>query len=176
MRIIRLYHNEDIPKSASRFYLFFKKLIFMMDNSFWILTNDSFKLPIDWYPDNESDITIELNEFDSAIISQKDEYILVDNSFMKKYGVYVKDDWNELMCFYGDCEYFEKVVELMRGSSADELKDLILSKEVTSKLNFEVLLNNWDSVYWELITKKDEYYEELLASIHGEKGIIIEEL
>ncbi len=176
MRILRLYHNEDIPKSTSRFYLYFKNLIFKAENSFWILTNDSFTLPIDWYPDSESDIKVELDEFDSAVISQKGEYILVDNSFMKKYGVYVKDDWNELMCFYGDSGYFEKVVELMKVSSAEGLINLILNKEVTSELNFEVLLNNWDSVYWELITEKDEYYEDLLASIQGEKGVIIEEI
>lgn len=176
MRIIRLYNNEDIPKSTSKFYLYFKKLIFMVENSFWILTKDSFMLPIDWYPDNESDIKLELNEFDSAVISQKDEYILVDNGFMNKYGVYVKDDWNELMCFYGDSGYFEKIVELMKVSSSEDLANLILNKEVTSEINFEFLLNNWDSVYWELITEKDDYYEALLTSINGENGIIIEEI
>lgn len=176
MRILRLYHNEDIPKSTSKFYLYFEKLIFKAENSFWILTNDSFKLPIDWYPDSESDRKVELNEFDSAVISQKGEYILVDNSFMKRYGAFIRDDWNELMCFYGDSGYFEKVVELMKVSLAENLIDLILNKELTNELNFEVLLNNWDSVYWELITEKDEYYEDLLASIHGEKGIIIKEI
>jgi hypothetical protein len=131
MRILRLYHNEDLPKITSRFYSIFKNLIHKMDSSFWILTNDSFKLPIDWYPDSESDNGTELNEFYSAVISKKDEYVLVDNSFMERYGVFIKDDWNELMCFYGDSRYFEKVVELMKDLSAEDLKNLILNKEAT---------------------------------------------
>ncbi len=147
-----------------------------MDSSFWILTNDSFKLPIDWYPDSESDNGTELNEFYSAVISKKDEYVLVDNSFMERYGVFIKDDWNELMCFYGDSRYFEKVVELMKDLSVEDLKNLILNKEATSEFNFEVLLSNWDSIYWELMTENDVYYEDLLASIQDNGGIIFEEI
>lgn len=175
MRIVRLYHDEEIPKDTSKFYLYFKNLIFKVENSLWILNKDSFNLPIDWFPDSESDIKVELDEFESSIIALKGEYMLVDNSFMKKYGGYVKDDWNELLCFYGDSVYFEEVVELKETSSADDLKNLILNKEVNSEMNFEFLMNNWDSVYWELITQKDEYYEDLLASIDEQKGIIIEE-
>jgi len=176
MRILRIYHNEDLPKSTSRFYLIFKNLIHKMENGFWILTNDAFKLPIDWYPDSESDYKTELNEFYSAVISKKGDYVLVDNSFMERYGVFIKDDWNELMCFYGDSEYYEKVIELMEASSAEDLKKLILNKEVAEYLNYEVLLSNWDSIYWELITEKDVYYEDLLASMQYAKGITFEEI
>jgi len=176
MRIVRLYHNEDISKGTSKFYLYFKNLIFKVENSFWILTTGSFKLPIYWFPDSELDIKAELDEFESAIISKMGEYMLVDNSFMKKYDKYVKDDWNELMCFYGDFAYFEKVLEHMKASSAEDLISLVLNKEEKGEINFEFLLNNWDSVYWEQLTEKDEYCKVLLASINGEKGIIIEEI
>lgn len=117
-----------------------------------------------------------MNEFDSAIISRKGEYVLVNNHFMKKYGVYVKDDWNELLCLYGVPAYFEKVLELMKISFSEDLVNLILNKRLVTKLDFEFLLSNWDSVYWEFITRKDEYYECLLDSIQNEKGIFIEEI
>ena len=176
MRILRLYYNDYLQKSTSKFYLIFKNLINKMDNSFWILTNDAFKLPIDWYPDSESDNGTELNEFYSAVISKKAEYVLVDNGFIERYGVYIKDDWNELMCFYGDSRYFEKVVELMNALSAEDLKNLVLNKEAKSDFNFEFLLSNWDSIYWELITERDVYYEDLLASIQDNEGINFEEI
>lgn len=64
----------------------------------------------------------------------------------------------------------------MKISFSEDLVNLILNKRLVTKLDFEFLLSNWDSVYWEFITRKDEYYECLLDSIQNEKGIFIEEI
>ncbi len=175
LRILRLYNTEDIPKTTSKFYEYFKHLINSVENSFWITTNDSFCVPIDWYPDSESEPQEELDEFYSSIIDQKNNYMLVDNRFMKKYGVYVRDDWNELMCFYGDLSCFQKLVQFLDATHG-ALVDMILDKEVSKGLKFEFLLHNWDAMYWELITEKDVYCEQLSVSIQGNKGIMIEEI
>jgi len=50
-----------------------------------------------------------------------------------------------------------------------------LNKEISKYFNHEILLNNWDSIYWELLMEKDAYYEDLLASIKYTEGIVFED-
>lgn len=94
---------------------------------------------------------------------------------MKRYSCYICDDWNTVIAFKGEPDFFKQIVDFVEDILNAKTGDILtcdINKEdfrhIQGSLEVaDVILCmiNWDRCYWELICSSDKYIELVKKSL-----------
>lgn len=192
IRILRTSSYKEDGMEESRFYRYFKSIIHLFQDCYWITDADLLE-PYDELLDimeqfeiNNRDFYKE-NSYDEYKYDEyKDEYRLYDCQFIKKYGRFVRDDWNDLLCFKGELKRFREIVDVMTSMEEREYnrneenpispKDLLEVQDVFKDVEVLAYFYNVDAAYWGMMSNYHELIEIVIQNVNQMKGIEVKEV
>lgn len=178
--VFESYFQNEISKSSdkvSKFSIYFNKILEDLSDCLWVIPRDGICLPIEWYWDNGNEAW-EISEYEKSIIESHDDNILVDNSFMSIYSKYIRDDWNELVCFKGNRGYSKQISEFISNYRLEQImeKEINIESVIYKEWDLKLIIYNWDSVFWEIIDCVNEYYQNIEENLKVIPDVSVERI
>lgn len=191
MRHIRIFRTSSYKEDGikdSYFYRYFKPIINLFENCYWITVSDLLNPSSEFLDILEH---YEINGHDFYDVNSCDEYNekdyrLYDGLFMKKYGRFVRDDWSDLLCFRGNPKRFREIVDVTASIELREYnrneenpispKDLLELQDVFKDVELLAYFYNFDGAYWGIMSSHHELIEIVIQNINQMKGIEVKEV
>ncbi|MEG0823188.1 MAG: hypothetical protein RR929_00375 [Erysipelotrichaceae bacterium] len=162
MNAIRLtYHNSK--ENVSMFPTCFKNLLFATPSTLWILSIDSFKLPVEWIFD------VKEKEFNDAKMYENKSFMLVDTQFLQKYGEYMIDDYNEIVALDVEYHYALEIMQELAQYQNNGITSYMLKRKNQGAGCYKILLHNHFGESWDVLANKDieTYFDDnVTVSVH----------
>lgn len=157
MRGIRIYHKRGkyFIERENEFVSNFSCLFDNLEGFCWAFEpHEFFQVPIDWYADSEGDEDLpEMAEWKSGFLAEYDDLVMSTTDYITKYKLLIKDSVGACtVCFDPKKIPFTVVTECMlQGHSVEGLQRM--------GENIEVFFDNYDSIWWEVYSSKEEYLQ-----------------
>jgi len=120
-------------------------------------------------------------EFEKNIIFKKDENILVQSGFLKKFGKYLRNDWNELVFVNTGKQYLDEISDAMMNDTwycNDEGQPYWIydADKIKKEWDIQCIIYNWDGAFWELVDCQQRFCEVVEKSVSKLKDIRVERI
>ena len=168
------FNNSPLQNRRNEFAFFFKAILPGLSSYYWIIERDSFNWPVEFHhlstynPDTDEYEDGPMKEilFFFSPIEENDNYYLGLPGLLPEYAPYVTNDWNCLRGFKTKPDFPGKWIKKYwkaknRGQYVAQTVDTCFT--------------NIDGAYWEIFTKKKEFFESVRSSLQDIEGIRISE-
>ena len=186
IRILRTSSCKEDGTEESRFYRYFKSIIHLFQDCYWMTETDLLNLNTDFLDIIEQFEINDLDFYEENSYDEYKEYRLYDCQFIKKYGCFVSDDWNNLLCFKGELKKFREIVDVMtsmeereyncKGENTISPQDLIEMQDFFKDVELLAYIYNVDGAYWGMMSNYHELIEIVIQNVNQMKGIEVKEV